>query len=697
MSGPALSLYTPSIQDPVVLEQLFVGRADIVQRIVDDVVRSVTTKAKHHHLIVGPRGIGKTHLLSIVFHRLEALAVPGARYAWLREDPWGMRNMDHLLLAIARAVAHSAGAPELERGVDERPSEFLGRVAGDGTIVLLAENLNEVFRRIGLEGQRQLRAFIQNESKLVIVGTTPSLFDAVTQHEGPFYGTLPTTKLDEFTVDEAQELLVKVANMRGDHKLAEAIGSKLGRQRLKVIQHLAGGHPRLWMLFADSISLSSLDELVPLFLKVLDDLTPYYQARMQELEDQQEEIVFYFCQERGARTVKQLAKACGLAPNAASAQLGKLAEKGYVRKVEWKGLKTKVDKRTVYYELREPLMRLCLDVKESRGEPIKLIVEFLAHWYSTTDLARFSFVAESSSSAFDYALAALTGQVAPSKLEMTGGEFDELIGQFFKLFRNEEHVAAKKIADEVWPRLIAGLGPEHAVTVNFAVALGALNFTLNVFDAAAELLAAALDKISVLGLKVPNDNMLNLLAILSRSYCEMGALDLAISSRARGIAFSAEVFGHDHLETVVMRGRLGELLLSHGRVGEFLKCVSEYNEAKFGAEAFLAFLSSQPEKISNEVLDWYRAHDPSSLVSLAILSVGQGDDENALGVLNRWRAILPGSDDDIGIQIALACATFRTNADERLLLALPTAERQVAGNLLERAPLSSEVSNLGGP
>ena len=38
-------------------------------------------------------------------------------------------------------------------------------------------------------------------------------------------------------------------------------------------------------------------------------------------------------------------------------------------------------RRMSFWELREPLMRLCLDVKQSRGKPLRMVVEFLRAWY----------------------------------------------------------------------------------------------------------------------------------------------------------------------------------------------------------------------------------------------------------------------------------------------------------------------------
>ena len=169
--------------------------------------------------------------------------------------------------------------------------------------------------------------------------------------------------------------------------MEQELGTERSRNRRAVIGQLTGGHPRLWMLFADCTSVESLDELVPMFLKAMDDLTAYYQARMRELGGQQDEIVAFLCAAGGARTVAQIALECGIPAKSTAVQLAKLVETGFVRLVELAGLEHSGDRRKTFYELRDPLMRLCLDVKVSRGESLRLVVEFLRAWSDSSSLS----------------------------------------------------------------------------------------------------------------------------------------------------------------------------------------------------------------------------------------------------------------------------------------------------------------------
>jgi len=178
--------------------------------------------------------------------------------------------------------------------------------------------------------------------------------------------------------DEAIDLLENIARQQDDQDLAALIPSPLGRARIRVLRHLAGGNHRVHVIFSQFLTRDALDDLIEPFLGMLDDLSPYYQARIASLSPQQRKIVEYLCEVRGAIPVKQIAQRNFMSHQTASSQLRKLQDWGYVR--------FQSIGRESFYELREPLMRLCIEVKKSRGEPIGLFVDFLRLWYTPPDL-----------------------------------------------------------------------------------------------------------------------------------------------------------------------------------------------------------------------------------------------------------------------------------------------------------------------
>ncbi|HEX5924222.1 MAG TPA: tetratricopeptide repeat protein [Baekduia sp.] len=409
--------FTPSAQDPALLEAITVQR----EPLIDGVVKAITdTKGgARHQLLVGPRGMGKTHVLSLVVSRVRQREVDDdVVLAWLIEDPWAIRTYGKLLAEIAAAVAAETGDDTLSRAATalrsggDRDQEVavedaLKAAVGKRRLVLLMENLDDTFRRISTNGQDKLRALAEDWRQLLIIATTPQLFAGVQRHQSPFYGFFNITHLDELRLDNAIELLRKVAEVRRDRDLLEFLDTDAARRRLAAVEALAGGHPRVWLLLAGCISVPAIDQLVPLFLEALDDLTPYYQDRLRELGDQQQELVVMLCEAGGARTNRALAQSSGIAPNQVASILRTLADRGYVRHAVLPDNLSAGDRRRTHWELREPLMRLCLDVKRSRGEPLRIVVEFLREWYGARLLDETVGLSSDASLAMSYVSAAL--------------------------------------------------------------------------------------------------------------------------------------------------------------------------------------------------------------------------------------------------------------------------------------------------
>ncbi|MEQ9667755.1 tetratricopeptide repeat protein [Coleofasciculus sp. G2-EDA-02] len=396
-----VSRFTPSLMQHEDLEAIFVQRHQLAEDIVKRISDSVLTPSPHHTLLIGSRGIGKTHLVSLVYHRIRQQEALQNRLliAWLREEEWGVTSFLDLLLRIFRALQENDGdfakiqvkggreglikrvESLYELSPDEAEhagAELLKEIIGENSLLLLMENLDDIFSGLGKKGQKQLHAFLQENPCCTILATSQSLFDEVKKEKSLFYGFFDIDHLEDLTVEEAIQLLANIARVRGDRELESFIRQSRGRDRIQAVHHLAGGNHRVYVIFSEFLTRQSLDELVEPFMRMLDDLTPYYQARMASLSPQQRKIVEFLCDRRHGVPVKEIAQRCFLTHQTASSQLKDLREKGYVI--------SDAIGRESFYEMREPLMRFCLEVKKQRGEPIQLFVDFLRIWYTKEEL-----------------------------------------------------------------------------------------------------------------------------------------------------------------------------------------------------------------------------------------------------------------------------------------------------------------------
>ncbi len=388
------STFTPSESDPQTLEYLFVAREDLARNVMEGIAESTNSGNKHQRLLIGPRGIGKTHFVSLIYNRIfaEKNLSKRLRIAWLREDLY-VAGYPDLLLETLRRLILEYSLPELELRLDgaldltesrQREAvleQLLVEIIGDKTLLIVAENLDDLLTDLKAEGQQKLRAFIQNQRSVTILATATSLVEAVTERKETFFGFFRIHTLSPLSVDEAAELLVRLANRVHDSELAGAIQSQMGKARLRAIHYLAGGNPRIYVIFYDFLNRDSLDDLARPFMKLMDELTPYYQARMSRLAPLQRRIIDVLRRLRGASNVSEIARQTMSSSQTISKQLGKLKGLGYVIQVDSLG-------RSNYYEMREPLMRLCLDVKEQKGRNVEIFVQFLRVWYSQAELGR---------------------------------------------------------------------------------------------------------------------------------------------------------------------------------------------------------------------------------------------------------------------------------------------------------------------
>jgi DNA-binding Lrp family transcriptional regulator len=365
--------FTPGNQDPQILEELFVRREGLLQELERDVEEFANGGSRRHRLVVGPRGIGKSHLIALLNHRVTTKVIAkNISVHMLPEDLYGITRFADLVDAILNRD------PQPRKTNVEAETELRALAAAKPMLILL-ENLDSVLHAIGTDGVHHLRSAIE-DSKILLIATSPLLFDEVQKAKAPLFGFFDTIHLDELSVDDALELMRRVAKLREDDELLEFLDTPQARARASAVQALAGGQPRIWMLFTGCLSVQALDELVPLFMESLDDLTPYYQSRVGSLSPQLQQIVMMFCRQGSALSNKAIAEGTGIDERRVATAIKDLERKGYVRKPT-SILESVGDERISWWDLREPLMRLSLDVKSSRGKPLRTIVEFLKLWY----------------------------------------------------------------------------------------------------------------------------------------------------------------------------------------------------------------------------------------------------------------------------------------------------------------------------
>lgn len=443
-----ISAYTPSNMDPALLKRIFVQRERLLDLIVNRMTASMTSGDKHHLLLVGPRGSGKTHLVSLAVWGLkqDQRLADLMRIAWLGEDDV-FSSLLHFAFAVARALA--------DEYPDEFPADYKSKIRNlphdDAALVvlhdviaslkhrhllLITENLDQTFNSLGDSGQKKLRAFLQETRRIATLSTTQQLFAGVSSRHEAFFGFFDTHHLEPLTAENAHQLIRKIAVEQQKLDLLRFLDSDQARYRIRALHHLAGGNYRMYVLLAEFLSRETLDDLVEAFETLAEEMTPYFQERMRSLPDQQRQLAQALCDATGALTVKEISQETFIAEGNCSKQLANLKTKGYVRS-EKRGKES-------YYDMAEPLMRLCLEVKNQRGRPLKLLTRFLKAWFPENQLKSWLTKGGIDSRSEQYCRAAL----------QCDGSFEAIINsklmvEFSEHFNAGNYSAAKNLANEL--------------------------------------------------------------------------------------------------------------------------------------------------------------------------------------------------------------------------------------------------------
>jgi len=405
-----ISAYTPSNTDPEILEKIFVQRHKLLAKTVAWCEESILTDKKNNLLFIGPRGSGKTHFISMVVNRLRNKPDLQEKMIiiWLGEDDVITSLVDLTLFIIERLVkidpdSFNKDCLEQARGqktemVADIILHSITEQIGMRTILLVKENMSDVFSGLKDTGQKKLRAYLQEKNNIAILASSQKLFSGVSSRDEAFFGFFDIHHLKVLKTEDAKQLISNIAALNQDQRLVDFLASPQGCYRVRALHHLAGGNHRLYVELSAFLTTESLDDFVSALTKLADNLTPYFQERVRSLPPQQGKIVQKLCELQGATPVKTIAEETFIGERSVAKQLGDLARNGYV-------ISHKRGKQS-YYEMAEPLMRLALEVKNSQGQPLKLVASLLRTWFSDEELQKNAEKFNSLSS--DYRKAALS-------------------------------------------------------------------------------------------------------------------------------------------------------------------------------------------------------------------------------------------------------------------------------------------------
>lgn len=349
-----IGLYNPQRLNDDVVENLFVVRKKIFDLLIEKIGKETATSIPQHYLIIAQRGMGKTTLLK----RLE-VALRKETYSsqfvplLFPEEQYNLKNLAEFWLNSLDALADTLEIEkqtENVKQIDEKVAE-LDKIRNDEELagesyqflkafclkinrrpVLLIDNMSLIFDRFNSAEQHQLRALLMQNGAPILIGASAVAIQDTYDYGAAFYDAFQIYYLKKLEFSELLDILTNLAILTNSEEILPTIQQE--KARLRTLYQLTGGNPRtavmLFKLIVKGFSKEINDDLEGL----LDEVTPLYKARFEELPTQMQIIVDAIALYWDPINLEMLRNETRYENNQLSPQLKRLVELGWIEKVE---------------------------------------------------------------------------------------------------------------------------------------------------------------------------------------------------------------------------------------------------------------------------------------------------------------------------------------------------------------------------
>ena len=395
-----IGLYRSGVTSPERLRHTSVARQHLLDNAIESLRGSVGRKSKNHLLFIGPRGIGKTHLLSCIEDVVQSDEALGASVVVVRFPEESNRTLsfaDFLIgmCGILKEVLEDEPLwTELFATVqteedDARVADTLvpaireeNRRRGR-TLLVMLENLGEILgRQIRDKNDvAALRKFLMADNGCLLVATAPLHFDGITDVRQPFYDFFDIQILENLSFEETVEVIRLNLEWEERKDILDTLEDM--RPRLQALYRMTGGNPRLTMMLYELIAHESITSVQEQFHLLLDRISPFYQGRLNDLPPGQRALLECLASMRDQeKTPAAIAARMRMSQQETSSLLKRLSDAHYLRAVRHPR-----DRRSRLYTIREGFFDIWLAMNLSRGarKRMPFLLDFFSLFYPSIE------------------------------------------------------------------------------------------------------------------------------------------------------------------------------------------------------------------------------------------------------------------------------------------------------------------------
>ena len=372
--------------DQEIIEQFVVRERELA--IVLEVLRgNVDSDSCQHTLIVAPRGRGKTMLLARVAAELRTDVELSTRLLPIRfmeesheifsaADFWldvlfylalETRTQDAELARNLQDTHSDLTTRWRERELDERARAAVLDVADrlGKRLVLMVENLQALCDNVDASFGWKLRKTLQLEPQIILLASATSRFEGLDDARDPFFELFRIIGLQPLDTAQCRRLWQAVS------------GAAVSARRIRALQILTGGDPRLLVIVAEFQRHGSIRRLMEQLVQMIDDHTEYFRGHLESIGKTERRVYLALVDLWEPSTTGEIAARARLDVRTVSTMLGRLVLRGAVAPRD----------KHARYAVTQRLYRIYYKLRRERDEAVVVqeLLRFMDVFYSDTE------------------------------------------------------------------------------------------------------------------------------------------------------------------------------------------------------------------------------------------------------------------------------------------------------------------------